>query len=129
MSFSVRSRMRLLFLFLFIVSYTVSYSQREDDTIQYIFGLPVTGDEDTSAPQPDVNPEDRLMRVLPEQLPGGLKEALESDELYTGWKNSRILFDVNTRLYWVHLPRGEVIRSYAFSRSGEVVSVRERDAN
>jgi hypothetical protein len=112
--------------FILLISLTVH--GQNDDTVQYIHGLPETG-EDTSQqiPQEDIAPAHSLVDISVEQLPNELFKKLNDEPQFKGWQAGIIQFDRNTRLYWVRIKEDSVIRSYGFNGQGKPVSVREKN--
>ena len=100
---------------------------QDDDTIQYIHGLPETG-EDTSqqVPQQDMAPADSMVEIGVEQLPRDLFKTLNKEPQFAGWQNDVLQLDKNTGLYWLHMRRGNVVRSYGFNQHGKPVSMTEK---
>jgi hypothetical protein len=100
---------------------------QDDDTIKYVHGLPVTG-EDTlqQVPPDDVAPVDSIVQLSAEQIPRELFRELNENPLYKGWQNHTLQIDKNTGLYWLHIRDRETVRSYGFNRDGKPVSVREK---
>jgi hypothetical protein len=111
-----------LLFFLAIAAYG-----QDDDTVQYIHGLPQTG-EDTvqQTPRDDIAPADSIVQLSPEQLPRDLIKALDENPLYKGWEKSTIQIDKNTGLYWLHIRDRQTVRSYGFDDEGHPVSIREK---
>lgn len=111
----------------FLLTAFAAYAQ-DDDTVQYIHGLPQTG-EDTvqqEIPQDDVAPTDSIVQLSPEQLPRELAKALGENPLYKGWEKSTIQLDRNTGLYWLHIRDQRTTRSYGFDDEGHPVTIREK---
>lgn len=106
----------------------LSVCGQDDDTVQYIHGLPQTG-EDTvtqTITKDDVAPTDSIVQLSVEQLPRELVKALNDNSLYKGWEKHTLQIDKNTGLYWLHIRDRRRVRSYAFDGEGHVVSVNER---
>jgi hypothetical protein len=101
---------------------------QDDDTVQYIHGLPETG-EDTAQqlPPEDVAPARALKEIPAEQLPSELFKKLNEEPQFRGWQAGIIQFDRNTNLFWVHIKEDSVMRSYGFNGEGKPVSVREKN--
>ena len=101
---------------------------QDDDTIEFVHGLPVTG-EDTAQqiPQDEVPPADSLLQLAPRQVPRKLREAFEENTLFTGWRKHQILLDKHTGVYWLHLREGNTLRRYGFTEDGNPVSIMEND--
>lgn len=108
-------------IFLFQVA-----SAQDDDTVRYIHGLPVTG-EDTLSQRDTVDqlPRDILIPVPANEIPRHLQKTLKDDQ-YEGWENSGVLLQRNTGLYVVRIAAGETTTTYLFTRKGRVVSFGER---
>jgi hypothetical protein len=119
--------MKVLVTALILVIIPIIVCAQDDDTIQYIHGLPVTG-EDTlqQIPQEDLAPADSVAQISPEQLPRELLRTLNGDSIYRGWQKHSIQLDKNTGLYWVHIRESTRVRSYGFNANGKQVSIRER---
>jgi hypothetical protein len=112
--------------FLFVLSVSLTVFSQDDDTIQYIHGLPETG-EDTAQQiiTQDFAPADSVVEVSVEQIPQALFKTLSEGPQYAGWQNHIIQLDKNTELYWLHIRSGRNVRSYGFSPNGKPVSYRE----
>ncbi len=103
-------------------------SAQDDDTIQFKQGLPITVEDSSEYdnvysryPPPD------FRAVTADQLPEPLRETLDGDGLYKGWRDARVFFDVESKLYWVDFLLDEKVRRYGFSADGAPVSVKEFD--
>ena len=109
-----------------VLAYFPGISQ-DDDTIQYIHGLPETG-EDTAqqVPQEDLAPADSMVQIGVDQVPRELLKTLTKEPQFSGWQNDVLLLDKNTGLYWLHMKRGNVRRSYGFNNNGKPVSMNEK---
>jgi hypothetical protein len=106
---------------------TAVYSQ-DDDTIQYIHGLPETGEDTLQAPpRDDFQPTDSFVEIAVEQLPQALVKTLNDDAVYAGWENSIVQLDKNTGNYWIQIQKGDVIRYFCFNQQGKIVSMDERN--
>jgi hypothetical protein len=126
MSGIVKKRRRLhSYLFaVCILLCNVAFSQ-DDDTIQYIHGLPESV-EDTSQQIPqDFPPRDQFVEISIEQIPQELYETLTEQPLYKGWQNQVMLLDKNTGLYWLRMKTKDVVRLYGFNANGKSVSFNE----
>ena len=100
---------------------------QDDDSIQYIHGLPETVEDTAQAvDQEDFLPADSLVEISPEQLPRELFRTLNEEPQFEGWENGNIQRDKNTKLFWLHLRSDSVSRSYGFAPNGKVVSVEEK---
>lgn len=101
-----------------------------DDSIQFIHGLPVTG-EDTAQPVPqtDYAPEDNMVRVHPDSIPSPIAEAWDEFAPLKNWRNETIVFDRNTELYWIRIKQDSTLRSYGYTREGHPVSIKEKSAD
>jgi hypothetical protein len=122
----VKKRLRLCF-YLFVACIllcNVAFCQ-DDDTIQYIHGLPESV-EDTSQQIPqDFLPRDQYLNISIEQIPQELYGTLTEQPLYKGWQNQVILLDKNTGLYWLRMRTKDVVRFYGFNANGKIVSYKE----
>jgi hypothetical protein len=101
---------------------------QDDDTVQYIHGLPETG-EDTSQriPQEDLAPAHSLVNISVQQIPKDLFKKLNDEPQFEGWQAGIIQLDKNTGLFWIHIKADSVTRSYGFNAEGKPVTVREKD--
>jgi uncharacterized protein (DUF1330 family) len=116
---------RLLFCS-FLFTSVIAYSQ-DDDTIQFVQGLPVTG-EDTSQNeyQSGLNTAN-LTKLTPEQIPPKLLRTLKKDSLFANWKNGEVYLDEKTGLYWIEFSEGNVVRTFGLSARGHPVTIRESE--
>lgn len=114
----------LLIAAIIVLSSVQAFSQ--DDSTRYIFGLPVS-DDDTARqfPQRDHLPPKKIKPVGTVALPDEVREALESDDLYTGWQDSTIYLDLNTNLYIVPIRHSDAVRIYGLNKKGERVTYDE----
>lgn len=122
--------MRPLFVFfIFCTSISVTAFGQDDDTINYVHGLPETEDIRASDfPEHDFGPKDSVVTLSVDQLPRELTETLEEQPQYKGWRKETIVLDKNTGLYWLHIKDTTTVRSYGFNANGKPVAVRERTA-
>jgi hypothetical protein len=114
---------------LLLIGFSSALYGQDDDTVQFIQGLPVM-DEDTvqHVPQPDVAPYQNKQSIKPQQLPHGVRNALNKNDLFANWQKEEILFDKNTGLYWIHFNKDNKVSSYGFNSRGDIVSLKEADA-
>ena len=108
---------------LFLIFNTTCALAQEDST-RYIFGLPVSED-DTAQVTQDLEPKNRLTVVAADQLPQKLREVLESEEQYRGWKDSTVYFQNNTGLYLVPIKNGESVTLFGLTENGQPVTFNE----
>lgn len=106
---------------------TVDSAAQDDDTIRYVEGLPITGEDTVTSDQKKTGPSNNHVTITREQVPPGLLKTLAENTLFINWESEEILFDRNTDLYWIHFQDSAAIRSYAFAEDGAIVSVREKD--
>jgi hypothetical protein len=120
---------KLLITYALICLLSSALYAQDDDTIQFIQGLPVI-EEDTvqQVPQPDVTPYQNKQIIKPQQLPPGVRNALNKDSLFVNWQREEILVDKNTGLYWINFNIENKRRSYGFNSRGDIVSFKETDA-
>ena len=114
-------------LTLILVVVTAARAQ-DDDTLQFVHGLPLTGEDTVQAtPQQDLAPTDSIVNLSAEQIPTPLYKELDDGPQYRGWRKGLLQLDRNTGLYWIHIDDGKVRRSYGFSKDGKPVSVNEKN--
>jgi hypothetical protein len=117
----------IVFLFLLISLAAQTSVAQDDDSITFVHGLPITGEDSAQdVPAYDFAPTDSLVRITAEHIPGALRKTLSEEPLFKGWQRDTIILDKNTGLYWLHRKAGTGIRSYGFNSSGKQVSFRER---
>jgi hypothetical protein len=105
---------------------TVLACNAQTDSLQFIQGIPVIRDD--TLPQTlveDQPPNDHLIRVAADTIPSRLRKTLNGDNMFNGWQKASLYFDLNTRLFILHLPGQDVIRTYHFSEEGKPVSYNE----
>jgi hypothetical protein len=54
-----------------------------------------------------------------------LYNALDKEKMFKGWRSQEILFDKDSKLYWINFVDGNIRRSYAFDAKGHIVTLRE----
>jgi hypothetical protein len=122
------NQMKKLFLLavLCFVSSQAAFSQ-DDDTIQFIHGLPETG-EDTSQqlPQQDAPPADREVEVTLQQLPSALRETLAERPEYKGWQKATITLQKNTGYYIISIADSVRVRQFLLDKDGNQLSMNEK---
>jgi hypothetical protein len=118
--------MKLLIVFCFCISFC-SAALAQTDSIEYVHGLPVTGDPDdtVTATTTDRAPKDILVEVPVDKLPRRLRKTLEKDPEYEGWEKFNVYRDVNTGLYILPIQRGSIIRTYGLNENGKPVTFSE----
>jgi hypothetical protein len=110
-----------------VILATGAASAQDDDTISYVHGLPVTGEDSAQqVPQDDLHPPDSIVQISAKQIPKPLLRTLNETALYKGWQNQVVQFDKNTGLYWLHMRDKTIVRSYGFDNRGKPVSFQER---
>jgi hypothetical protein len=114
-------RYALLFGFIFICG--IGYAQT--DSLVFIRGLPQTGDTLDRRDTVDYAPSNDRLVVDPVQLPPKLIKVLDSDAIFSGWRNAVLEKDRNTGHYWVYIPHNEVVRVYVVNDNGDVVRMEE----
>jgi hypothetical protein len=99
---------------------------QDDDTIQFIHCLPETG-EDTAqqTAHEGALPSGHVVAVTVQQVPQPLYNALDKEKMFKGWRSQEILFDKDSKLYWINFIDGNIRRSYAFDAKGHIVTLRE----
>lgn len=95
----------------------------QDDSTRYIFGLPVSEDDTARQfPANDKRPHNRLTPVDISALPKSLRNVLENEAQYKGWRDSTIYFQRNTGLYLVPIKYDEGVKVYGLSENGDPVT-------
>lgn len=115
-----------LFFALSVLPVAASLAQ-EDDTIQFIQGLPEAGTD--SSLYDDVRLDDppaHFRKVDPAGIPAELREELEQNSLFQGWRERPVWLDEKTGLYWIDLAEGGDVRSYGLDSEGQTVSVKQK---
>ena len=97
------------------------------DSTRYINGLPVSEDDTTQQflKDRDLEPKNRLTVVPADQLPVKLRDELDSDEQYAGWRDSSVYFDANTEIYHVPVKYAEGVKIFGMKENGDPVTFRE----
>jgi hypothetical protein len=97
----------------------------QNDSTEYIYGLPVTGDDTVSPPSGDALPKDILIRISHDKLPRQLIKMLDNEELYQGWREAPVFKARNTGLFILYLKKGNATRRYGFNERGKPVTFSE----
>lgn len=106
--------------------YPLAQSFSQNDSTQYINGLPVSKDDTVGNFRTyDAEPKDRIVAVAPDALPADLLTSLERNELYAGWKDTTVYYDANTNLYLVHVKTGESVKIFGLNENGKPVTFSE----
>jgi hypothetical protein len=99
---------------------------QDDDTIQYIQGLPETGERSDRPPHsPDEIDASQLIKALPGDLPAELLKELDKDDLFHNWRDHPVFFDRKLKLYRIETHYRESKRFYILNRDGKVISIQE----
>jgi hypothetical protein len=107
-----------------VLVYSSAFSQ--GDSTLYINGLPVSEDDTVQQfPAQEVPPTDKLKPVGVPQLPDEVREALEEQSQYSGWRDSTIYFEENTGLYLVPVKYEGGVRIFGLDENGEPVTYDE----
>ncbi len=115
-------------LFLSVVLSGSSLFAQDDDTIQFRQGLPVTTEDSAEYDHVDETyPPEGFESVAADEVPEKVRETLDGDDLYDGWRNAKIFFNDAARLYWVDFRLKDRIRRFGFNLDGAPVSVKEQD--
>lgn len=110
-----------------ILSLSISVFAQDDDTIQYIQGLPESGN-DESEQIPPADPQfNKMSRVSPERVPAPLQKAFNENPKFSNWRDGDVYYDKNTRLYRLVFNREEALITYSFDSEGNLVSLNEKD--
>jgi len=102
-------------------------AQQDDDTIEYVQGLPETGEESDVPPvSPDeVNTQSKVS-VPRSKIPAAVLDALKDTALFDGWEKQEVFYDRKIKLYRVEVRGGETARFYMLDEDGKIVSVQEK---
>ena len=106
----------------------ISAAFSQDDTTQFINGLPVTEDDTARAVPPDLGPKNRVTAVPEQNIPAGLLKVLREDEQYQGWQDTTVYFEQNTGLYLVPVKYEKGVKIFGLTKNGNPVTYRESDA-
>lgn len=118
--------MRRILLFATLLPLCVIAARGQDDSLRYINGLPIPEEDSASeVPVADQPPYNKLVAVNATTLPGGVREALDNDRHYEGWRDTIVYFDKNTGLYLVPVRRPDGIRIYGLNKNGKPATFRE----
>ena len=121
--------MKILITISLILAANVSMlAQQDDDTVEFVQGLPETGEE---AELPPVSPDDvneQYKVVVPKsEIPPAIAEALKDTSVFSGWDDHGLYFDRKIKLYRVEVTRDNIRRFYTLDEDGNIVSVQEKN--
>ncbi len=89
-----------------------------NDSIEYIHGLPRTGDDTIQPQAPDRTPYRQLTRISAHELPPKLLSRLQRNDVYNGWENATYYYDSRVQRYEIHFRSDSLTRVYGFDRQG-----------
>ena len=113
----------ILSLLLPIVS---ALGQHDDDTLDFVQGLPETGEEaDVPPVSPDEVNDDSKIEVPTAQIPSAIRETLKDTAIFG--QEQRVLYDRKIKLYRVEVERANVMRFYTMDEDGKITSVQEKN--
>jgi hypothetical protein len=118
---------RMILIIAAIITLSAGNVFSQDDSARYIFGIPVRSDDDTarSFPARDYVPPKKIKPVGVAALPAEVREALETEEQYTGWQDSTVYLDLNTGLYIVPIKHRTGVKIFGLNKKGEPVTYDE----
>jgi len=115
---------RLLFPAAVLVFFSVASAFAQEDSTRYST-LPVSEEDTAQVLQNDIEPENTLTAVPVNELPAKLRDVLEKEEQYRGWRDSTIYFQKNTGLYLVPVKHEEGVRLFGMNEHGHPVTFNE----
>jgi hypothetical protein len=120
----MNKKLRFSLVSMMVAGIVVAASAQHDST-QYVYGIPVTGNDTTEhVALPDLEPRDNYRRIENIDLPAGLGRELK-DPLYKGWEKKGVFLDVNTKLYIVRVPTPNGYRVFGLDSNGKGVTYHE----
>lgn len=117
--------MKTLIILIPLIAAGVTYAIAQNDSIQYIQGLPMTNEDTVQRVVGDIPPKNVLIEIPKERIPEKLKRTLGKEELYRGWEKFPVYQDNNTKLYILSIIKGNTTRTYGFSENGKPVTYQE----
>ena len=126
MVFSIVVMLKNAFIIATFLVLAAASSMAQADSTRYINGLPVSEDDTaTHIQQIDVEPYNRLVPVTAQNLPEELVDVLNEEEQYTGWQDTVVYYQANTRLFIVPVKYSEGIKIFGMTEKGKPVSFSE----
>jgi hypothetical protein len=120
---NLRVLISALTLFVFAA---VSPAASQDDSTQYILGIPVSEDDTVeNFPGRDLPPGQNHVRVPSEKLPEHLQKVLKNKSIYKGWHLSPVYLDKNTNLYLITIRGKDAVRVFGLDEYGKPVTYDE----
>ena len=98
----------------------------QDDSTKYINGLPVS-DDDTARVEPaDIEPKNRVVAIPSHKLPKALREVLDDQEIYKGWQDTTVYFEMNTGIYRIPVRSGPgSVKIFGLNKNGDPLTYDE----
>jgi hypothetical protein len=104
----------------------VVHAIAQDDSTQYINGIPVTEQDSVDNPPPaDLFPKENHQLVPRQKLPKKLLEALTEKSQFNGWEKTGVYLDTNTGLYIVTIPLDRGRKVFGLDKKGKTVTYDE----
>lgn len=123
----MKNILALLFLF---VSLSQVLAQQDDDTVEFVQGLPETGEEADIPPvSPDELSGDNKVAITKAQIPPAVKEALKDTATFGSNDDQQVFFDRKIKLYRVEVDRKNTRRFFTLDEGGKIISVQEKNIN
>jgi hypothetical protein len=115
----------ILLLLLFQPLLVIAQQKDLNDTIEFRYGLPVSGDDTTDEVRSDQDPANQWVAVSESEIPRKLRRVLDRNEAYEGWEKGTIYFDKSINQYLLRMRVDDAIRTFGFMSDGSAVSFTE----
>ena len=119
---------RIILFSVFLLGSVVSFAQIDSDTSTvYRNGLPISEDDTvTNFPGVDFKPFNEYKKVSFDALPEKLKEELNENSRFNGWRDSLLYFDEINSRYFVAIPIDSMVQIFGFDKRGNVITFDEQ---
>lgn len=98
-------------------------TQAQEDSIQLIYGLPITGDDTADDQRSRLHNNVRRVVALPlQELPDDLVRTLDGNDIYSGWRDTVVYLDETSKLYIVPVRYEGGIRTFRMNARGRPVA-------
>ena len=95
------------------------------DTVEYVHGLPVTGEDTITENDNDLR-EEFLEKIPKQHIPKQLIKTLRDDALYGGWERNPVYRNRKTGLYIVTVMESDSVkRVFGFNDNGKAITFDE----
>lgn len=119
---------RIILFSVFLLASVVSFAQIDSDTSTvYRYGLPISEDDTvTNFPGFDFKPFNEYKKVSFDALPKELREELNENSRFSGWRDSLLYFDDVNNRYFVTIPVDSTVQIFGFNKRGNVITFDEQ---